>query len=123
MHLAAGLLKYVTPLGASSKIVPDSILPKHKRNKMEIYHSILTAIRRELRDGEAIPTRVQIHSNLAYDKLKRYLSELEGQNMITQNPLSVTDRGRDFLQDYGRIEGFLKEMGVKYLTVEGGVVR
>ena len=45
----------------------------------------------------------------------RYLGELEGRDMITQNPLSLTERGRDFLQNYNRIKGFLDEMGVKYL--------
>jgi predicted transcriptional regulator len=114
---------YDAPLGESSRILADAILPKHKRNKMEIYYSILRAINLERKSGEALPTRVQIHSNLAYDKLERYLAELEGRNMIIVRPLSVTDRGQDFLRDYGRIEGFLKEMGLKYLAVDRGVSR
>jgi len=47
-------------------------------------------------NGEAKPTRVQSLSNLAYDKLMRYLAELERKTMITQNPLVITDRGHDF---------------------------
>ena len=95
-------------------------MPRLKRNKMEIYNDILTAIRVELAsDGEARPTKVQSKSNLAYDKLSRYLGELEGRKMITQNPLAITERGHDFLQDYGRIKGFLAEMGVKYLDIPG----
>jgi len=94
-------------------------LPKPKRSKMEIYHDILSAIDRELINGEAKPTRVQSLSNLAYDKLMRYLAELEGRKMITQNPLAITDRGHDFLQDYDRIKDFLTEMGVKYLGTRG----
>jgi predicted transcriptional regulator len=91
-------------------------LPRLKRNKMEIYNDILSAIRLEVSsDGEARPTKIQFRSNLAYDKLTRYLGELEGREMITQNPLTVTERGRDFLQDYERIRGFLADMGVKYL--------
>jgi predicted transcriptional regulator len=81
---------------------------------MEIYNDILSAIRLELINGEVRPTRVQSHSNLAYDKLTRYLSELESQKMITQSPLEITEKGRDFLQDYDRIKDFLLEMGVKY---------
>ena len=91
-------------------------MPRPKRSKMEIYNDILSAIRAESTDGEPRPTRIQAKSNLAYDKLMRYLGELEGRKMIAQNPLQVTGRGRDFLEDYGRIKGFLKEMGVKYLT-------
>jgi len=90
-------------------------LPKSKRNKLEIYNDILSAIKLELMDGEAKPTRIQVKSNLAYDKLMRYFGELEGKSMITQNPLMITEKGRDFLQDYDRIRDFLDEMGVKYL--------
>lgn len=92
-------------------------MPKPKRNKMEIYNDILSAISRELTNGEARPTRVQATSNLAYDKLVRYLNELEGKKMITQNPLALTEKGRDFLQDYDRIRDFITDMGVKYLDV------
>jgi predicted transcriptional regulator len=90
-------------------------LPKLKRNKLEIYNDILSAIKLEMMGGEAKPTRIQVKSNLAYDKLMRYFGELERKLMITQNPLMITERGRDFLQDYDRIRGFLDEMGVKYL--------
>jgi predicted transcriptional regulator len=82
---------------------------------MEIYNDILSAISHELANGEAKPTRVQSLSNLAYDKLVRYLDELEGRNMIRQGPLGITEKGRDFLEDYNRIGDFLLAMGVKYL--------
>jgi predicted transcriptional regulator len=96
-------------------------LPRPKRSKLEIYNAVLSAIKIELMDGEAKPTRIQSKSNLAYDKLVRYLGELEGRSMITQEPLALTDKGRDFLQDYDRIRGFLDEMGVKYLAASRGV--
>jgi predicted transcriptional regulator len=82
---------------------------------MEIYNDILSAINLELTYGGAKPTRVQSLSNLAYDKLVRYLNELEGKKMIIQDPLQITEKGRDFLQDYDRIKGFVLDMGVKYL--------
>ncbi|MGI0025285.1 MAG: winged helix-turn-helix domain-containing protein [Nitrososphaera sp.] len=81
---------------------------------MEIYNDILSAIKFELLNGEAKPTRVQSLSNLAYDKLARYLEELESKKMIMKNPLMVTEKGHDFLQDYDRIKDFVTEMGVKY---------
>ena len=86
---------------------------------MEIYNDILSAIKAELTSGEAKPTRIQTLSNLAYDKLARYLDELEGKEMIAQNPLRMTEKGRDFLQDYERIGDFVAAMGVKYLDVQG----
>jgi predicted transcriptional regulator len=65
----------------------------------------------------AKPTRVQLRSNLAYDKLGRYLDELENKKMILQSPLLITEKGRDFLQDYDRISNFILEMGIKYLDI------
>jgi predicted transcriptional regulator len=78
----------------------------HKpRNKIQIYYNILDAINLESNNGEgAKPTRVQIHSNLAYDKLVRYLNELEMKEMILQNPLRITEKGRDFLQDIDHVQ-------------------
>ena len=72
------------------------------RNKIQIYYDILNGINLESNNGGgAKPTRVQIHSNLAYDKLVRHLNELEMKEMILQNPLlRITDKGRDFLQNY-----------------------
>ncbi|MDG6951157.1 MAG: hypothetical protein JRN12_04865 [Nitrososphaerota archaeon] len=93
-------------------------MPKPKRNKLEIYNDIPSAIRLEMVDGEARPTRIASKSNFAYDKLTRYLDELEGRAMITKEPLALTEKGRDFLLDYDRIKGFLEEMGVKYLPAQ-----
>ena len=84
---------------------------------MEIYNDILSAINLELTNGEAKPTRVQALSNLAYDKLVRYLNELEDKKMIMQDPLQITEKGRDFLQDYDWIKSFVLDMGIKYLDI------
>ena len=86
---------------------------------MEIYNDILSAVNLELSNGEAKPTRVQILSNLAYDKLVRYLNDLEDKKMIMQDPLQITEKGRDFLQDYDRIRDFVTAMGVKYFDIRG----
>jgi predicted transcriptional regulator len=83
---------------------------------MEIYNDVLSAIKVELTNGEAKPTRVQSLSNLAYDKLVRYLSELESKEMIVQNPLNITEKGYDFLQDYDRIRDFISVMNIKYFN-------
>ena len=87
---------------------------------MELYNDILKAIMDEITNDDdrvAKPTRVQLRSNLAYDKLARYLDELESKKMILQSPLMITEKGRDFLQDYDRISNFVLEMGIKYLDI------
>jgi predicted transcriptional regulator len=90
---------------------------------MEIYNDILSAITHEVtnyddKDEDALgakPTHVQLKSNLAYDKFARYLNELENKKMINQHPLTITERGKDFLQDYQRIADFVLDMGIKYM--------
>ena len=87
---------------------------------MELYNDILKAIVNELTsddDGLAKPTRVQLRSNLAYDKLAKYLDEMETKKMILQSLLLITEKGKDFLQDYDRISNFILEMGIKYLDL------
>jgi predicted transcriptional regulator len=42
---------------------------------------------------------------------------LENKKMIIQSPLLITEKGRDFLQDYDRISNFVLEMGIKYLDI------
>jgi predicted transcriptional regulator len=87
---------------------------------LELYNDILKAIGDEITNddnGVAIPTRVQLRCNLAYDKLTRYLDELENRKMILQSPLLISEKGRDFLQDYDRISNFVLEMGIKYLDI------
>jgi hypothetical protein len=37
--------------------------------------------------------------------------------MIPQSPLLITEKDRDFLQDYDRISNFVLEMDIKYLDV------
>jgi predicted transcriptional regulator len=87
---------------------------------LELYNDILKAIGDEITNNDdslAIPTRVQLRCNLAYDKLTRYLDELESKKMILRSPLLITEKGRDFLQDYDRISNFVFEMGIKYLEI------
>ena len=45
------------------------------------------------------------------------LDELENKKMILQSPLVITEKGRDFLQDYDRISNFVHEIGIKYLDI------
>ena len=52
---------------------------KPRRSKLELYNDILNAIEEEITNDNsnaAKPTRVQLRSNLAYDKLVKYLAEL-----------------------------------------------
>lgn len=88
---------------------------KPKRTMMEIYYDILTGIEQEKAVNRTVKrTRVQQHSNLSYDKFSRYLQEMSQRGLVQLNPLSITEKGREFLRDYGRIRQFMSEIGAKF---------
>ncbi len=93
-------------------------MQREKRRKLELYNDILSAIQEEGTKGEVKPTRVQHLCNTSYDKMSKYLNELYNKKMIDQKPLSLTDRGKKFLQDYSKIKDFLKEMELEYVVKE-----
>ena len=88
---------------------------KEKRNKLQIYHDILNAIKQEKINGPVKPTRVQFLSNMSYDKLTVYLDDLASKKMIIKSPLALEDRGNQFLLDYEIIHEHVKKLGLEYL--------
>lgn len=88
---------------------------RDKRNKLQIYHDILDAIKQENIDGTVKPTRVQFLSNMSYDKLTVYLDDLASKQMIIKSPLVLADKGHQFLLDYGKINDTIKKLGLEYL--------
>lgn len=82
---------------------------------MEIYNDILHAIKTESQVGEVKPTRIQHYSNMSYDKMSKYLKELESKKMISNSPIKITEKGKKFLSDYEKINDFLSEMKIEYL--------
>lgn len=94
------------------KVVSQS---KEKRNRMELYYAVLNAIRIELIDNEvARPTRIQFLVGTSYDKLTTYFTELKIKNLITIDPLLVTEKGKKFLKEYDRINELTKKLGIKF---------
>ncbi len=88
---------------------------KPKRTVIEIYYDILTSIERERADHVPIKkTRVQQNSNLSYDKFSRYLHDMAEKGLVNLEPLSITEKGREFLHDYHRIRSFMAQVGAKF---------
>ena len=90
---------------------------RERRNKLEIYFSIMNSIMQESMSMSIVrPTRVQFLSNLSYDNLSKYLEELKEKKMIhSSDAILLTERGRQFLKDYEKIRGFTERMGLDYL--------
>lgn len=89
---------------------------------MEIFYDILNELQKESSFGEVKPTRIQQTCNMSYDKFTKNLHELENRRLVascetclTSAPLCITDRGIQFLEDYGKINNFLKKMKLDYL--------
>lgn len=83
------------------------------RARMQIYFDVLQAIKEELANGEVKPTRIQFKSNLSYDNLLQCLRELEKIKMISRNPILLTEKGKSFVQDFGKITYYLDYYGLE----------
>ena len=90
---------------------------RERRNKLEIYFSVLNSIMQESKSTDIIrPTRVQFLSNLSYDNLLKHLEELKKKKMIRDSDvIFLTERGKQFVKDYEKIRGFTEQMGLDYL--------
>lgn len=80
---------------------------------MQIYFDIIQAIKEELTNGEVKPTRIQFRSKLSYDSLLQCLGQLEKMKMISRKPISLTEKGKSFLQDYSKMTYYLNYAGAK----------
>jgi predicted transcriptional regulator len=87
------------------------------RARMQIYFDILQAIKEELTSGEVKPTRIQFKSNLSYNNLLQFLRELEKIKMISRNPILLTEKGKSFVQDFGKITYYLDYYGLEVSKV------
>jgi len=82
------------------------------RARMQIYFDILQAIKEEMSNGEVKPTRIQFKSNLSYNNLLQCLRELEKIKMISRSPILLTEKGKSFVQDFGKITYYLDYYGL-----------
>lgn len=86
---------------------------------MEIYHDILIGLEQESKTHSLVKkTRLQHHSNLSYDKFSRHLNDMAARGLVNLNPLSITDKGREFVREYSRIRAFMREIGARFFATE-----
>ena len=80
-------------------------MAKERRSKIQLYFDIVSAIVEDAQNNDSVsPTRIQFKCNTSYDKLTKYLQEMEKRNIIQrENSLSVTDKGMQFHRDYSKI--------------------
>jgi len=89
------------------------------RSKMRILADMMRAIQSEGEEG-AGPTKILYTANLSHDRLTQYLEELIDKELIREaEPESdnrvylLTEKGREFLREYVRIERFSEAFGIE----------
>ena len=82
---------------------------------MKIYGDVLSVIKTETRTGKIILTRIQLKTNVPFDRLKAYLSELEQLGLVQNgSSLKLTEKGQQYVVEYERVLDFMKRMGLIY---------
>jgi predicted transcriptional regulator len=94
----------------------EKIMVKERRTKTQIFFDIITAVIDDTQNNESIIlTRIQVKCNTSYDKLTKYLAEMENRGMIEKGKsITVTVRGIEFHKDYSRINDLINEMNEKF---------
>ena len=89
---------------------------KERRSKIQIFFDIVTAVIDDAQNNESVsPTRIQIKCNTSYDKLTKYLEEMEKRGMIEkEKSITITEKGMEFHKDYSRINELINEMNEKF---------
>lgn len=88
------------------------------RSKMRILADMMRTIQSEGEEG-AGPTKILYAANLSHDRLKQYIDELEDKELIfekdsdnTNRTYFLTEKGREFLREFIRIERFSEAFGI-----------
>ena len=89
---------------------------KHRRNVLELYYAILTSVNKESSYGQVKPTKIQFSSNMSYDRTIHYLDRLTNLGMLSDNNgLHLTEKGRNFLDEYGKIKEMIDKLHLEYI--------
>ena len=91
-------------------------MAKDRRSKIQIFFDIVSAIIDDTQNNESVsPTRIQFKCNTSYDKLTKYLEEMEKKEIIQrEKSIAITDKGTQFHKDYSRINELINEINKKF---------
>jgi predicted transcriptional regulator len=86
---------------------------------MRILADMMRAIQSEGEEG-AGPTKILYAANLSHDRLTQYLDELVEKELVKEmdsdnsnRSYSLTEKGREFLKEFLRIERFSEAFGIE----------
>jgi len=94
-------------------------MTKSYRSKIRILVDMMRTIKREGSNGVG-PTKILYGANLSHDRLTEYLEELMKKGLILENDIdenrrvyALTEKGREFLQEFKKIERFSEAFGIE----------
>jgi len=92
------------------------IIGKERRTKTQIFFDVIIAILDDTQNNKSVsPTRIQLKCRTSYDKLTKYLEEMEKRGMIEkEKSITVTEKGMKFHKDYSRINELINELNEKF---------
>jgi len=86
-----------------------------RRDKLKIYGDLRTILYGEAKTEKVVLTRVQLKTNVPFDRLKVYLTELTELGLIIEEPtLRLTEKGKQYIKEYQNVLDFMKRMGLTY---------
>jgi len=82
---------------------------------MKIYGDLLSILNNESKTEKIVLTHIQVRINVPYDRLKNYIYELKDLDLIQDvTSLKLTDKGKQFIEEYEKVLEFMKRMGITY---------
>lgn len=87
-----------------------------RRNRLQIILDILELMQRK--GGDIKPTHLLYGGNLSYDRLKKYIKELEDKGLIMQvndkgkTRYRITDKGLNFINEARKIKEITDAFGL-----------
>ncbi len=85
-----------------------------RRDRLKIYGDLLSILYAE-KEEKIVLTRVQVQIKVPFDRLKNYISELNDLGLIQdETSLKLTEKGKQYLFEYGKVLDFMKRMGIAY---------
>ena len=82
---------------------------------MKIYRDILSAIQSETNGEKIVLTHIQQKTNVPFDRLKTYISELRTLGLIPdESSPELTKKGERYISEYEKVLDFMNRMGLTY---------
>ncbi len=82
-----------------------------RRDKMKIYGDLLMILNDQSKTEKIILTQVQVRMGVPFDRLKNYVTELSELELIEENSLKLTEKGKQYLIEYAEVLDFMKTHG------------